>query len=120
MRTTTIESVSVLDIRAFSKEELLSLRDEIDTELEAREKKKESRTPLDLFAQQARRDVCCPICGCHHYYDDGVRNGKQRILCFFANQSFLTCYDITNVQTVVCLYCRYFLTISCKNVIFKH
>ena len=81
MRATTIESVSGLDIRAFSKEELLSLRDEIDTELEAREKKKESRTPLDLFAQQARRDVCCPICGCHHYYDDGVRNGRQRILC---------------------------------------
>ena len=43
MRATTIESVSGLDIRAFSKEELLSLRDEIDTELEAREKKKESR-----------------------------------------------------------------------------
>ena len=41
MRTTTIESVSSLDIRAFSKEELLSLRDEIDTELEARKKKKE-------------------------------------------------------------------------------
>ena len=120
MRATTIESVSGLDIRAFSKEELLSLRDEIDTELEAREKKKESRTPLDLFAQQARRDVCCPICGCHRYYDDGVRNGKRRDSMFFCKPMFLTCYDITNVQTVVCLYCRYFLTISYKNVIFKH
>ena len=80
MRATTIESVSGLDIRAFSKEELLSLRDEIDTELEAREKKKESRTPLDLFAQQARRDVCCPICGCHHYYDDGVHETVEQIM----------------------------------------
>ena len=120
MRATTIESVSGLDIRAFSKEELLSLRDEIDTELEAREKKKESRTPFDLFAQQARRDVCCPICGCHRYYNDVVRNGKRRDSMFFCKPIFLTCYDITNVQTVVCLYCRYFLTISYKNVIFKH
>lgn len=80
MRATTIESVSGLDIRAFSKEELLSLRDEIDTELEAREKKKESRTPLDLFAQQARRDVCCPICGCHRYYDDGVHETVEQIM----------------------------------------
>ncbi|MCI5669586.1 MAG: hypothetical protein MR335_01190 [Bacilli bacterium] len=88
MRATTIESVSGLDIRAFSKEELLSLRDEIDTELEAREKKKESRTPLDLFAQQARRDVCCPICGCHRYYDDGVRNGKRRDSMFFCKPMF--------------------------------
>ena len=60
MRAPTLEFVSDMDIRVFSKEELLSLRDEIDKELETREKKKESRTPLDLFAQQARRDVCCP------------------------------------------------------------
>ena len=80
MRATPIESVSGLDIRAFSKEELLSLRDEIDTELEVREKKKESRTPLDLFAQQARRDVCCTICGCHHYYDDGVHETVEQIM----------------------------------------
>lgn len=80
MRVTTIESVSDMDIRTFSKEELLSLRDEIDTELEAREKKKESRTPLDLFAQQARRDMCCPICGCHRYCDDGVRETVEQIM----------------------------------------
>ena len=58
----------------------MSLRDEIDTELEAREKRKESRTPLDLFAQQARRDVCCTICGCHHYYDDGVHETVEQIM----------------------------------------
>lgn len=80
MRATTIESVSGLDIRAFSKEELLSLRDEIDTELEAREKKKEGRTPLDLFAQQARRDVCCPICSCHRYCDGGVHEMVEQIM----------------------------------------
>ena len=80
MRATTIESVSGLDIRAFSKEELLSLRDEIDTELEAREKKKESRTPLDLFAQQARRDMYCPICGCHRYCDGGVHEMIEQIM----------------------------------------
>ncbi len=80
MRATTIEYVSGLDIRAFSKEEFLSLRDEMDTELEAREKKKESRTPLDLFAQQARRDVCCLICGCHRYYNDGVHETVEQIM----------------------------------------
>ena len=83
MRATTIESVSGLDIRAFSKEQLLSLRDEIDTELEAREKKKEGRTPLDLFAQQAGRDVCCPICSCHRYYDDGVHETVVQIMTLF-------------------------------------
>ena len=80
MRAATLESVSGMDIRAFSKEELFSLRDEIDTELEAREKKKESRTPLDLFAQQARRDVCCPICGCHRYCDGGVHEMVEQIM----------------------------------------
>ena len=80
MRATTLESVSGMDIRAFSKEELFSLRNEIDTELEAREKKKEGRTPLDLFAKQARRDMYCPICGCHRYYDDGVHEMVEQII----------------------------------------
>ena len=120
MRTTTIESVSGLDIRAFSKEELLSLRDEIDTELEAREKKKESRTPLIcLHSRQGETCVVRYAAVIITMMMECVTEGKG-ILCFFANQSFLTCYDITNVQTVVCLYCRYFLTISYKSVIFKH
>lgn len=49
MKATTLESVADMDIRVFPKEELLSLRDEINKEFETREKEK--RTPLDLFAQ---------------------------------------------------------------------
>lgn len=81
MRAAAFGSVSGTDIRVFSKEELLSLRDETDKEPETREKEKEKRTPLDLSARQAGRDVCCPACGCHRHCDDGVHNGRQRILC---------------------------------------
>ena len=81
MRAAAFESVSGTDIRVFSKEELLSLRDETDKEPETGEKEKEKRTPLDLSARQAGRDVCCLACGCHRHCDDGVHNGRQRILC---------------------------------------
>ena len=52
MRAATLESMADMDIRVFSKEELLSLKDEIGKELETREK--EMRPPLDLVAQQER------------------------------------------------------------------
>ena len=78
MRAATLESVSDMDIRVFLEEELLSLRDEIGKELETREKEK--RTPLDLFAQQARRDMYCPICGCHRYCDGGVHEMVEQIM----------------------------------------
>lgn len=81
MKSTTIESVSGMDIRFFSEQELLSLKDEIERELKKRELSKDTRIPLDLFAQQARRDVCCPVCDCHRYSDDGIHNGRQRLLC---------------------------------------
>lgn len=49
MKAATLESVADMNIRVFLKEEQLSLRNEIDKELETKEKEK--RTPLDLFAQ---------------------------------------------------------------------
>lgn len=81
MLATTIESVSGLDIRFFSKEELLSIRAEIDGELKRREKDDDGRNPLDRFAQQARRDVCCPACGSHRCRDEGIYRGRQRLQC---------------------------------------
>ena len=59
-------------------EELLSLRDEIDKELETREKEK--RTPLNSSTHQARRDVSCPICGCYRYCDGGVHEMVEQIM----------------------------------------
>lgn len=82
MSTVTIKSISGLDFHVFSDDELLSLRKEIDEELKQRKENKSSgRLPIDLFAQKARRDVCCPTCGCHRYSEDGVRSGRKRLLC---------------------------------------
>lgn len=50
MLATTIESVFGIEIRFFSKEELLSIRDEIDRELKRREKDDDGRNPLDWFS----------------------------------------------------------------------
>lgn len=89
MNSVTIKSISGLDLRVFSDDELLSLSRDIEAEIKSRkEKGVVGRLPIDTFAEKSRRDVHCPVCGCHRYHENGIRNGRKRLLCTECGTSF--------------------------------